>query len=414
MTQLEDMLRSAFHEKADHIPGQPPPLDLESGLSPLAARRDDGRSRWRAHRRWFIPVAAAAAVLAMVAGTTIASGVLTGSGSRAASSGLSGVPRYYVALALDGKPKDQNMTAVVRETQTGAVVARVAVPRPYVTFTNVSGAANDRTFVLAAEAAGQPGTTLLPAYRFYLLRVNPGAASAASRVQLTPLRLPIPDQTQPVTIALSPNGLSLATITMTRYVATRVIVYDLAARTRHMWMEPTCQAMPCIGGGVGYATDILSWTSDGRQIAVGSHGVRPPNTLMLLNVSARGSNLLADSRLVPLHGAPVIQGLSILANEWRVLQLAPDGRSVFIGVQYEGLRQMLMRFSVRTGALISVLNKLNIKNKHFLDFEQLLWSNRTGSSLILTYSRPGATAGILDGRTYTPIPWSRSFQDAAW
>lgn len=413
MTELEDLLRTAFQEKATHIPGHAPPLDLEP--APVAGHRDHGRSRRLAHRSWLVPVAAAAAVLALVAGPAITSSVLSGSAAGPAAGAIR-VPRYYVALALDGRPKDQNMTAVVRETQTGAVIARLAAPRPYVTFTNVSGAANDRTFVLAAEAAGQPGTTLLPAYRFYLLRVNPAAASPASRVQLTPLRLPIPDQTQPVTIALSPNGLSLATITMTRYVATRVIVYDLAARTRHMWMEPTCQAMLCIGGGVGYATDILSWTSDGREIAVGSHGVRPPNTLMLLNVSARGSNLLADSRLVPLHGAPVMQGLSILANEWRVLQLAPDGRSVFIGVQYAGLREALLRFSVRTGALISVLNQLSVRlpHNHFNSWEQLLWSNRSGSSLILTYTRPGATAGILRGSTYTPIPWSRSFQDAAW
>jgi hypothetical protein len=414
MTELEDLLRTAFQEKATHIPGHAPRLDLEPAALPLSGDRDHGSSRGLAHRRWLVPVAAAAAVLALAAGTAITASVLSGSAAGPAA-GASRAPRYYVALALDAKPKNpQIMTAVVRETRTGAVIARLAAPRPYVTFANVSGAANDRTFVLVAEAAGQPGTTLLPAYRFYLLRVNPAAATAASRVQLTPLRLPIPDQTQPVDIALSPDGLSLATITMTRYVATRVIVYDLATRTRHMWLEPTCKAMSCIGGGVGYATDILSWTADGREIAVGSHGVRPPNTLMLLNVSARGSNLFADSRLVPLHGAPVLQGLSILANEWRVLQLAPDGRSVFIGVQYEGIRQMLMRFSVRTGALISVLNQLNIENKHFLGFEQLLWSNRSGSSLILTYSRPGATAGILRDRTYTPIPWSRSFQDAAW
>jgi hypothetical protein len=415
MTQLEDMLRIAFHEKAGYIPDLPPPLDLEPGLSPLADRRDDGRSRWLARRRWLIPVAAAAAVLAMVAGTAVASGVLSGSADgRAAGAAAGSVPRYYVALALDGRPRDQNMTAVVRETQTGAVVARVAAPRPYVTFADVSGAANDRTFVLAAQGAGQPGTTLLPAYRFYLLRVNPAAASAASRVQLTPLRLPVPHQTQPVTIALSPDGLSLATITMNHQVATRLIVYNLATHTVHMWMEPTCKDMPCIGGGAGYQPDILSWTGDGREVAVGSHGVRPPNTLMLLNVNARGSDLLADSRLVPLHGAPVLQGLSILANEWRVLQLAPDGRSVFIGVQYEGLHQMLLRFSVRTGALISVLNKLYFKGKRFYDFEQLLWSNSSGSSLILTYARPGATAGILHGRTYASIPWSPSFQDAAW
>jgi hypothetical protein len=418
MTQLEDMLRTAFHEKAGYISGQAPPLDLESADSPLAARRVDGSSRGKARRRWLIPVAAAAAVLAVVAGTTITSGVLTPAGSRATSSGLSGVPRYYVALALEGKPKDQKMIAVVRETQTGAVVATVAAPQPYVTFAEVTGAANDRTFVLEAQEAGQPNTTLLPAYRFYLLRVNPAGASAASRVQLTPLRLPIPDQTQPVAIALSPDGLLLATITMTNPVATRVIVYNLATHVRHTWTDPTCETMPCIGGGFGYAPDILSWTSDSRELAVDSHGARPPNTLRLLDVSAPGSNLLADSRLVPLHGAPVVGGMSLLDDSWRVVQLAPDGKSVFIGVQYdnEKLRETLLRFSVQTGALISVLNKLSIKlpHHHFNNWEQLLWSNSSGSTLILAYTRRGATAGIRHGRTYTSIPWSSAIQDAAW
>jgi hypothetical protein len=174
MTQLEDMLRTAFHEKAEHIPGQPPPLDLEPAPSPLAGRRDDVRSRWLAHRRWLIPVAAAAAVLAVVAGTAIASGVLSGPAAGPPASAGSVPPRYYVALAHGAKPKDQKMTAVVRETQTGAVVARVAAPRPYVTFTEVTGAANDTTFVLAAQGAGQPDTTLLPAYRFYVLHQSGG------------------------------------------------------------------------------------------------------------------------------------------------------------------------------------------------------------------------------------------------
>jgi hypothetical protein len=59
-----------------------------------------------------------------------------------------------------------------------------------------------------------------------------------------------------------------------------------------------------------------------------------------------------------------------------------------------------------------VLNKLSLR--HLDSWEQLLWSNSTGSSLILTYTRPGATAGILHGGTYTPMPWSPAFQDAAW
>jgi len=417
MTQLEHILRNAFHEKAGRIPDEPPPLDLGPAPSPRAARRDGGRSRGMVRRRRLIPVAAAAAVLAMVAGAAITARVLSGPAVGPAGTTVAGgAPRYYVALALDAKPGNtQNVTAVVRETQTGAVVARLPAPRPYITFGEVTGAANDRTFVLEAQAAAT-ATHVLPAYRFYVLRVNPGAASPASRVRLTPLRLPTPDDTAPLTIVLSPDGLSLATLTIFQQfdLETRLVVYNLATRARRIWVDPTCEDMSCNGGGFGYTPDVLSWTGDGRELAVNTRGPGPPNTLRLLNVSARSGNLLADSRLVPLHGAPVVHGLSLLDDDWQMVQVAPDGSSVFVGVRYAGSRQMLLRFSVRTGALISVLNKLYIRGKRFYGFEQLLWSNSSGSSLILAYTRPGATAGILHGRTYTPIPWSPSFQEAAW
>jgi hypothetical protein len=417
MTQLEDMLRTAFHEKAGRIPDEPPPLGLGPAPSPRAARGGGGRSRGMVRRRRLIPIAAAAAVLAMVAGTAITARVLSGPAANPAGRPVAGgAPRYYVALALDAKPRNtQNVTAVVRETQTGTVVARLAPPRPYITFGEVTGAANDRTFILEAQAAAT-APDVLPAYRFFVLHVDPGAPSPASQARLTPLRLPTPDDTAPLTIVLSPDGLSLATLTMFKQfdMDSRLVVYNLATRARRIWADPTCEDMPCIGGGFGYTPDVLSWTSDGRELAVNTRGPGPPNTLRLLNVSARSGNLLADSRLVPLHGAPVVHGLSLLDDDWQMVQVAPDGNSVFVGVRYAGSHQMLLRFSVRTGALISVLNKLYITGKRFHGFEQVLWTNSNGSSLILTSSRPGATAGILHGRTYTPIPWSPLFQDAAW
>jgi hypothetical protein len=69
------------------------------------------------------------------------------------------VPQYYVALELTGSgeccrpglwyaPRTQ---AAVRVTATGAALATISPPRPYGTFTGVSAAADNRTFVLAAQ-----------------------------------------------------------------------------------------------------------------------------------------------------------------------------------------------------------------------------------------------------------------------
>src|SRR6516165_9176169 len=70
------------------------------------------------------------------------------------------VPRYFAALT--DRVQEQAQAAVVRSTLTGHVLATVAPPRPYQIFTWVSAAADDRTFVLAAQrywplGSGQAG-----------------------------------------------------------------------------------------------------------------------------------------------------------------------------------------------------------------------------------------------------------------
>ena len=82
-------------------------------------------------------------------------------GPASGTSALRSVPPYYIALA--GQP-DTPEHAVIRASATGAVLATVKPPRPYRSFTFVSGAADDRTFVLAAQrwwnvTSGTPGAT---------------------------------------------------------------------------------------------------------------------------------------------------------------------------------------------------------------------------------------------------------------
>ena len=62
---------------------------------------------------------------------------------------------------------------------------------------------------------------------------------------------------------------------------------------------------------------------------------------------------------------------------------------------------------------VTVLNDLNLARSP-LYYEQLMYTNATGSVLVVGRARPGATAGILRGHRYTPLPWSAHIAAAAW
>jgi hypothetical protein len=215
MTPLQDKLRAALRETADEIPAQAPPLDL----SPRPrAGRDGQNARWRA---WAAPLAAAALVLAAVGASLAVAGDLTHQPAAAGpQAGLTGVPAYYVAL-ITAKPQSDvandlgssslaYSAAELRSTQTGAVLARITAPKPYVSFTGVTGAADDRTFVLSAQGRQPAVVPPFPAQRFLLLRTDP-AARAGARMTLTalPARY-VPAGNGIRSMALSPDGTRLA------------------------------------------------------------------------------------------------------------------------------------------------------------------------------------------------------------
>ena len=133
MNRLEDRLERDLRAQAEHIaPSSVPRLRLP------APTGDQSHTLWRRaawHRWWprLAPVAAAAAVVAVVAASLAISGALAGHqpGNRPARRGpFSGVPPYYVALAVrhpNLKPTiAQPQFAEVRATATGAVLAVVA------------------------------------------------------------------------------------------------------------------------------------------------------------------------------------------------------------------------------------------------------------------------------------------------
>jgi hypothetical protein len=61
---------------------------------------------------------------------------------------------------------------------------------------------------------------------------------------------------------------------------------------------------------------------------------------------------------------------------------------------------------------VTVVNDLNILAGY--QYEQVMYSNASGSVLVVSGARKGWAAGILRGDRYTPIPWDRHIATAIW
>jgi hypothetical protein len=412
MTPLEQKLRAALRESAGEIRATPPPLRLPP-------RRDLARPGSRRWIGWAAPLAAAALVLAVIA----ASLAVDRGGHTRATSQPAAVPPYYVALTGPGSPDvygGDATAAEIRATATGAVLARIVPPKPYVHFAGVTAAADDRTFVLVAEEKSNPPNQLGQPYyqpsRFYRLRFDPGTGRASLRALPAAF---VPANAEVHDMALSPDGASLAAEIGRDFTGSHLIVFDLATGTKRAWSFKTCASCRPSSGGLGFGgtnVDALSWTADGKHVAfVGPNRARWPShtVVRLLDVTLPGSDLLASSR--PVAGPPPGDQLNDVM--WRGAIITPDGRTVLIVEELAGhsvpltVRDRLLKVSVATGR-VTVVNDLNILAGY--QYEQVMYTSADGRVLVVSGARQGKTAGILRGDRYTPIPWDRHIATAIW
>jgi len=440
MTQLEDQLRKAFRAKASDIAPPPPPLYLQPRpeLDPAARRGSGGLGT--ARQRWLVPLAAAVAVLAVVAGALAVTNAVTAHRKPPAAPVQTSVPPYYVSLtSISPMPQREPQawpvltTATVRATSTGAVIASIATPQPYREFVGVSAAADDRYFVLAVQYGPKYGHHRGPRDYdgFALLHINPTAADPAARATLTALpAATLPAYDQLMSMALSPNGRLLAIVAehfAPRRISTYLRVYNLATGRSRTWTGAYSES-PIIfdyfgsRSGVitrqpipkGEGTGGLSWSQDSRSLAVPSSA----GQLRLLNVHTRGHALARDS-------TPLATPCSGCTTD-----LTPDGRTMYVeygtGGRPKGQPRWdnLVRFNLQTGGL-TMVNKLTIVDRSgryrgyntaaVIGTDDVLWTSYDGSEVIVANVRPGApNAGIYSGRHYTPIPWPANIVAAAW
>ena len=295
MTDVEDRLRAelaAFVQRAD-----------PARIRPLRQPAIGARSRMPA---LLAPAAAATAVAALVT-SVIYAGQMTGHRRTAAgvstaagpfgpnAATVAGLPRYY--LTLDRSWSSPHFVrAVVHSSATGAVLATRRIHDSGNGSPLVTGATDDRTFLIADSA------------RFYLLRIV--ADGRAVRLSRAPIKAgPFAIES----IALSPDGSRVA-IAQIRYVHPQIQVSSLATGATTTWRTRANGIVPSI-----------SWSAGGHQVGFlwesGLHSPPPQQQdgYRLLNVEGPGGDLLAAGAVVPASPNP--------GGDIPSAYVTPDGRA---------------------------------------------------------------------------------------
>jgi hypothetical protein len=429
MNTTEDRLRAAAQAAAGTVaPGSAPPLHLPG--QPARRFGIPGPRRRGGWRRGAAPLAAAASVIAVVAASlAITSGARAPAPGTAAAraAALASVPPYYVALTGSTADLTAHWHAAVRATVTGTALATVSPPRPYRTFSWVSGAADDRTFVLAAQPwvpGASPVRNASEPTKFFLLHFDPATGAAP----LTALPITEKEGYRVIGMALSPDGSKLAVVLATPHQpqeSRKIQVFTLATGSQHAWTWAG-------RGWVGTQSfgQPLSWAADGRTLAFqqwqGDH-----LDVRLLDTAAAGSSLRS--------ARPAVAVLSS-NNDGSNSLLTPDGRTVIYAPMQSTtsntpfrIREKLnfAEFSASTGKLVRTLDPWWFSlGDGGIPYQQVLWTNSSGATLIVI-SPPGASPaghwvrhsiqpviGVLTGNHFTPIPGSptanQNITSVAW
>jgi|HubBroStandDraft_5_1064220.scaffolds.fasta_scaffold27922_3 hypothetical protein len=401
MPYYEDDIRAAFHSLAGQAP------DARNVLTRVQEQLDPaerlGRPRptgpRRSARRLLIPLAAAAAVIAVIA-TAVA---ITG-GNRprpiapAPRPSQYQVPPYYMNLTYPFLP-NQN-AAVIRSTTTGVKIATVRPPRSE-QFIAVSGASDDRTFALAAyplrwvtssscRHAFQTPACLAP-IRLYLARFNPATGAATLRA------LPIPAiHALDYAIALSPSGTELAVGTLLRNAknvdAAQIREYSLTSGTVRVWQ------------GQGYASNMV-WAANG-QLAFEWAGATDASGIRLLNTRTAGGGIAGASRLIV--GASQSGHYAIGSPAFGV---SGDGKTIVAPFVQKIWRNRpagaeIRWYSIATGRETRVYTPPAASYTYTW---QVVWTNSSGSKTVLYRSVPSKTPrsdyfGVVSGSKFMELP----------
>lgn len=426
MTTTEDAVRAATRAYGETVT-EIRPLDL---TRPVAGTRPH---RPRRFPTWVAPVTAAAAVIALALSlvliTDIPNGPVVPAKRPATASGA--VPRYYADPVAAGKNSWSDL--VIGDLFTGARLATIAPPAGS-TFANVTGAGDDRTFVadtMPARHLGKPS-----AVTWYLVRISPGAAPG---YQMSRLSLPDMHSWTIEGVALSASGdeLAMALTPAQPGLSTRVLqIYAIATgQLLRTWSttDTAVFASPFVNPPGMAATTPMYWVDGDRALAfpaqhvptAGTQGEEGPATERLLDVTASGGDLIADSRVIwtaPTAGQAAGSGCGQEVS----LMVTPDAKTVVCGAvsfvtlggsgnnTRERVTFRWLAYSVQTRR-IRTLYQVTVETPTAVGASiAVLWASPSADTVIVDWgvaknTEPPGNLGLVSHGTFTPLPAVPSF-----
>jgi hypothetical protein len=281
----------------------------------LADRRGAPVPRLSVPRRWTswaVPLTAAAAVIALAVALVVIKDLPSGRAPHPTVPtypSTTGVPTYYVAPQIVcPKEKCDPISLVVGNTLTGARLATLSPP-PGATFEAVSAAADDRTFV--TDTVGFPLSAKAPQHvTWYLITIGPGSSTPVRRTRLLIPAGPTGAYVQSIALSASGRELAVAYHLGSRSPGTTVLrTYSITTgRLLHSWSTNADVQL----GLLGYIPNAqfnneLSWVDGDRAVTftttpslsqTNGRTITQSTDVRVLDVNARGDDLLADSQVV--------------------------------------------------------------------------------------------------------------------
>jgi hypothetical protein len=315
-----------------------PPLRL-TGRSGARLPRLPVPRRWTL---WAVPLAAAAAVIALAVALVVVKDLPSGSAPHPTVPtypSTAGVPTYYVApQTVCRKEKCDPTSLVVGNTLTGARLDTLSPP-PDATFEAASAAADDRTFV--TDTVGFPlSATAAQHVTWYLITIAPGSSTPVRRTRLLIPAGPTGAHVQ--SIALSASGRELAVAYHQGPESPGTIVLRTYSITTGRLLRSWSTNADVRLGVLGYIQNVqtnneLSWVDGDRAVAFTTSGLlsqnasaaAQPTNVRVLDVNARGDDLLADSQVVWSIPDPLGKTPTPTSCGWEPYpSLAADGKTV--------------------------------------------------------------------------------------
>ena len=438
MSTIEDEIRDTLRSEAARL-REVRPLDLPAALAPREPQAGPGTLRaWR-WRAWLVPAAAAAAVVLVAAALVTLKSLSNGHTAAPAASpspiagpglGADAVPRYYVELGTARSVGAKgNWAIIVGDEQARKSIATYLLP-PGQVLTNaaVSGAADDRTFVVSASTppavrGTNPGKTpVQEAATWYLVRISPGAAEP---VRVTRLPMPaLPANADVRETALSGDGTELAVLSVkigeSRTVGAPLTlqVYSVATgRLQHSWPAGIDETQ-------ANRTPIsdLSWVGDSTVGFAVTYTPEVREEVRTLDVSASGGSLLADSRVVwsqyvPASRLTAQEKATILALEPATHAcdtpfLTGDGQAVVCGnstysARDRRLSAVWLAYPLATPTRPRVLGSVQ-EPRDVSAFDGSIgvdWTNRSGTEIIGSWNTT-----VITGPSDNPVSATTNYE----